>query len=136
MNAIDFEAGDVVSYAGDEYLVLMNYGDSGEVAAMNDGMTIVKSFRWHFDGEDAVFVRRATPGLMGLLPGGLWRYVCFADGTVLLNDACRYGLCHKDLTNLKPDVKAVSAGKIRVKGHGWVVNEGGSQTTGLYRGGE
>ena len=128
-----FKSNDIIEYAGDEYLVLMNHGDSGTVAAMNDGMQVVEGFRWKYDGEDCRFVRRAIGATRGLLPDGLWKYVRFADGSVDFCDVGDYHRSHSSLVAAKKDIPAVSAGKIKVREGRWVISEGGSVLANLKR---
>jgi hypothetical protein len=52
-----FEKGDIISYAGDTFEVVENYGDTGLVKALMDG-GIEVPFRWKFDGEESVLVKK------------------------------------------------------------------------------
>jgi len=61
----------------------------------------------------------------------LFKYVRFADGTVLFCDACTNVVSHKTIVDAKPDVPAVSAGKIQVRHGKWCITEGGSSTAKL-----
>lgn len=64
----------------------------------------------------------------------LFKYVRFADGTVLFCDACSTYVGHKTIANAKPDVPPVFAGKIQVLGGRWCYKEGGSMTLDLPSG--
>lgn len=59
----DFQAGDVVHYAGDFYTVIENRGKFGYVRELGEGGETVK-FYWRFDGET---VRKATRAEMEAL---------------------------------------------------------------------
>ena len=65
--------------------------------------------------------------------GALLKYVRFADGVVLFCDACNMNASHKQLVNERPEVPAVSAGKLKVRGGRWYIHEGGSTTAKLTR---
>jgi len=62
-----------------------------------------------------------------------YKYVRFADGTVLFCDAADPCSSHKQVVDSKPDVPAFSAGTIRVRDKSWCVKEGGSSTAKLPR---
>lgn len=63
-----------------------------------------------------------------------YKYVRFADGTVLFCDACDMCSSHKQIADAKPDVPPAFAGQIKVKGKRWCITEGGSTTLKLPRG--
>ena len=53
----DFRPGDVVSYCGDEAVVVENHGDRGVVEMPPEGGRM--TWHWVFQGEPVVLVRRA-----------------------------------------------------------------------------
>ena len=60
-----------------------------------------------------------------------YKYVCFEDGTVLFCDAASTSHSHKQLVDERPNLKAISAGKIKVREKKWQMGEGGSMTAKL-----
>ena len=64
---------------------------------------------------------------------GLFKYVCFDDGSVLFGSAIDWNSSHKQLVDEKPRAAAVSAGTIKILGGRWCVEEGGSMTAKLCR---
>jgi hypothetical protein len=61
----------------------------------------------------------------------LYKYVRFADGKVLFCDACDIESSHKQIVNLYPGSKPVSAGQIKVRDHQWYAKANGSTTAKL-----
>lgn len=67
---------------------------------------------------------------------GLWKYVRFADGTVLFCDACEMWASHKQIIKDREDqsVPPFSAGTIKVKPDGrWAISDGWSSSANLWR---
>jgi len=67
---------------------------------------------------------------------GRYKYVIFDDGKVLFCDATDYSASHQQIVEGRSDHKAISAGKIAVKGGKWAIVEGGSMSAKLHRGNE
>jgi hypothetical protein len=55
---MSFKKGDVISFCGQEFKVLEDYGDSGLVQEYPDGDKI-DNFRWSFEGANCILVKRA-----------------------------------------------------------------------------
>lgn len=55
MNNLTINPGDIIEFAGDQYLVLENWGSSGKVKEY-PGDTVISPFYWEFEGEAAKVV--------------------------------------------------------------------------------
>ena len=47
----DFQKGDYITFAGEVYRVLQNFGESGEIE-YPDGEFVSNNFYWKFEGEE------------------------------------------------------------------------------------
>lgn len=55
----DFKKDDIISFAGDEYTIVENHGNSGSVRPAGEEGRI-DPFYWRFQGEDCKLVRRCS----------------------------------------------------------------------------
>jgi len=49
-----FKQGEIISYCGDTFEVIENFGDTGTVKETGKGGTVVTGFHWNFAGEKSV----------------------------------------------------------------------------------
>ena len=62
----NFNLGDVIDFCGERYMVLKNYGNSGEVVEVNNeggifgGASKIGNFYWRFEGANCTFVRKVS----------------------------------------------------------------------------
>lgn len=55
-NEFDFKPGDIIHWLDEDFRVLKNYGDSGEVEAL-DGAFVSNNFYWNYGGVKAKKVK-------------------------------------------------------------------------------
>lgn len=56
----DIDSGDIIEFAGQEYLVIENWGQVGKVKEYPEGV-VIERFAWYFEGEEAKVISKSKP---------------------------------------------------------------------------
>lgn len=57
---VDIDSGDVIELAGQQYLVIENWGQMGKVKEYPEG-AIIERFAWRLEGEEAKVISKRKP---------------------------------------------------------------------------
>lgn len=57
---VDIDSGDIIEFAGQQYLVIENWGQMGKVKEYPEG-TIIERFAWRLEGEEAKVISKRKP---------------------------------------------------------------------------